>query len=39
MTIEELEAKLITIPKNTPMNRAKRAAIIKEILRLMREQQ
>ena len=37
MTVEELEAKLITIPDDTPINRAIRAEIIKEINRLLRE--
>jgi hypothetical protein len=38
MSIDELEARLLQIPPTTPVNRARRAVIIREILRLAREQ-
>ena len=37
MTLEELEIELLKIPKTGAVNKARRAAIIKEILRLLRE--
>ena len=39
MTLEELEAKLLQIPPTTPLNRARRAIILKQIYALLREQE
>ena len=36
MTLEELEALLETIPKDTPKNRARRAIITRRILELLK---
>lgn len=36
MTLEELEAKLVAIPADTPVNRARRAIIVRQILKLLR---
>jgi hypothetical protein len=38
MTIEELEAKLLTIPPTSAINRKRRAIILNQIAELKREQ-